>query len=150
MRSVWMGTFVVLSQIYTDKAPVGGLMTTWLKRKWLGGLLSFFVMPISAQVFDLSGDFSIAKNPNGVWEYGFSARSSLAADQFQLDQKSVMIGPIGFWHPTQGDAPGPGYYPYIAYNSTKDTRWDQKDGPSPPARSRWKAAIPASTVSFAS
>ena len=84
------------------------------------------MVPTWAQVFDLSTDFSLAKNPNGVWEYGFSAVSSLAADQFQLDQKSVMIGPIGFWHPTQGDAPGPGYYPYIAYNSMKDTQVGSK------------------------
>jgi hypothetical protein len=108
-------------------------MTTWLKSKWLGGLIVLFVMPTWAQVFDLSADFSLAKNPNEVWEYGFSATNSLAVDQFQFDQKSVMIGPIGFWHPTQGDAPGPGYYPYIAYNSTKDTQvgskgWAISDG----------------------
>ena len=108
-------------------------MTTWLKSKWLGGLIVLFVLPTWAQVFDLSADFSIAKNPNAIWEYGFSAGSSLTADQFQLDQKSLMIGPIGFWHPTQGDAPGPGYYPYIAYNSTKDTQvgskgWAISDG----------------------
>ena len=108
-------------------------MTTWLKRKWLGGLIVSLAMPISAQVFDLSADFSLAKNPNAVWEYGFSATSSLAADQFQLDRKSLMVGPIGFWHPNQGDAPGPGYYPYIAYNCTKDTQvgskgWAISDG----------------------
>ena len=101
-------------------------MTTWLKRKCFGGLTVLFVMPASAQVFDLSADFSLAKNPNAAWEYGFSVTNSLAADQFQLDQKSVMIGPIGFWHPTQGDAPGPGYYPYIAWNSTKDTQVGSK------------------------
>jgi len=101
-------------------------MTTWLKRKCLVGLIVLFVMPAWAQVFDLSADFSLAKNPNGAWEYGFSATNSLAADQFQLDQKSVMIGPIGFWHPTQGDVPGPGYYPYIAYNSTTDTQVGSK------------------------
>ena len=61
-------------------------MTMWLKRKWLGGFLVLFAMPVWAQVFDLSADFSLAKNPNAVWEYGFSAASSLAADQFQLDQ----------------------------------------------------------------
>jgi hypothetical protein len=83
-------------------------------------------MPVRAQVFDLSADFSLAKNPNGVWEYGFSATNSLVPDQFQLDQRSVMIGPIGFWHPTQGDAPGPGYYPYVAYNSTKETQVGSK------------------------
>ena len=101
-------------------------MTIWLKRKCLCGLILLFAIPACAQVFDLSADFSIDKNPNGVWEYGFSATNSLAADQFQLDQKSVMVGPIGFWHPTQGDAPGTGYYPYIAYNSTKATQVGSK------------------------
>lgn len=101
-------------------------MTTWLKIKWLGGLIVLSAMPICAQVFDLSADFSLDKNPNAVWEYGFSATNSLAAEQFQLDQKSLMVGPIGFWHPAQGDAPGPGYYPYIAYNSTKDTQVGSK------------------------
>jgi hypothetical protein len=101
-------------------------MKTWLKTKCLGGLILIFVTPTRAQVFDLSADFSLTKNPNAVWEYGFSATNSLAVDQFRLDQKSVMIGPIGFWHPTQGDGPGPGYYPYIAYNSTKDTQVGSK------------------------
>jgi hypothetical protein len=108
-------------------------MRAWLKRKWLGGIVLLVAMPLWAQVFDLSADFSLAKNPNAVWEYGFSATNSLAVDQFQLDQKSLMIGPIGFWHPTQGETPGPGYYPYIAYNSTKDTQvgskgWAISDG----------------------
>ncbi len=108
-------------------------MTSRLTSKWLLGLIVLFAMSTWAQVFDLSADFSLAKNPNAAWEYGFSATNSLAADQFQLDQKSVMMGPIGFWHPTQGDAPGPGYYPYIAYNSTKDTQvgskgWAISDG----------------------
>ena len=101
-------------------------MTTWMKRGCLAALVVLFVMPVRAQVFDLSADFSVAKNPNAVWEYGFSATNSLAPDQFQLDQKSVMVGPIGFWHPTQGNAPGEGYYPYIAYNSTNDTQVGSK------------------------
>lgn len=101
-------------------------MRTWVKGKYLSGLIVLFVLPMSAQVFDLSADFSLAKNPNTVWEYGYSATNSLAAEQFRLDQKSVMIGPIGFWHPNQGDVPGPGYYPYIAYNSTRDTQVGSK------------------------
>jgi hypothetical protein len=90
-------------------------------------------MPTWAWVFDLSTDFSLDRNPNAVWEYGFSATNSLASNQFQLDRQSMMIGPIGFWHPSQGDAPGPGYYPYIACNSTKETQvgskgWALSDG----------------------
>ena len=26
---------------------------------------------------------------------------------------------IGFWHPAANSGPGPGYYPYVAYNTTK-------------------------------
>jgi len=37
-----------------------------------------------------------------------------------------MKGPIGFWHPIQGEKPGPGYYPYIAYNSTTHTQVGSK------------------------
>ena len=28
-------------------------------------------------------------------------------------------GSIGFWHPAANKGPGPGYYPYVAYNTTK-------------------------------
>src|SRR5215470_4096553 len=101
-------------------------MKIWLKTKCLGCLILIFVMPIRAQVFDLSADFSITKNPNAVWEYGYSATNSLAVDQFRVDQKSAIKGPIGFWHPFQGDEPGPGYYPYIAYNSTRHTQVGSK------------------------
>jgi hypothetical protein len=78
------------------------------------------------EVFDLSVDFSTKKNPNSVWQYGYSATSSLASGEFRVDQQSTMVGPIGFWHPTQGDKPGPGYYPYIAYNSTQVTQVGSK------------------------
>jgi hypothetical protein len=94
---------------------------------WLGALLLLCGMTAHAQqVFDLSADFSLKNNPNSVWRYGYSATNSLAPDQFRLDQKSMMVGPIGFWHPTQGDQPGPGYYPYIAYNSTQQPQVGSK------------------------
>ena len=93
----------------------------------LGALLLLCGMTAHAQqVFDLSADFSVKNNPNSVWQYGYSATNSLAPDQFHLDQKSMMVGPIGFWHPTQGDQPGPGYYPYIAYNSTQQPQVGSK------------------------
>jgi len=86
----------------------------------LSALLLLRGMTVHAQqVFDLSADFSTKNNSNSVWQYGYSATNSLAPDQFRPDQQSVKVGPIGFWHPTQGDQPGPGYYPYIAYNSTQ-------------------------------
>ena len=76
--------------------------------------------------FDLSADFSFRDNPNKVWQYGFSETNSLAPDQFRVDQQSDRVdmqcdstGSIGFWHPTANKGPGPGYYPYVAYNTTK-------------------------------
>src|SRR5271163_225458 len=78
--------------------------------------------------FDLS-DFSFRDNPNKVWQYGYSATSSLAPDQFRLDTQSDRVdmqcdstGSIGFWHPAANHGPGPGYYPYVAYNTTKQSQ----------------------------
>jgi len=97
------------------------------KRRRLGALLLLCGMTAHAQqVFDLSADFSMKNNPSSVWQYGYSETNSLAPDQFRLDQQSTMVGPIGFWHPTQGDQPGPGYYPYIAYNSTQQPQVGSK------------------------
>jgi len=102
--------------------------------------------------FDLSGDFSLQNNPNKVWQYGYSETNSLAPDQFRLDKYSDGGSPIGFWHPATSSGPGPGYYPYVAYNTTKQSQaW-----PSPmagwcaAARSPWKRVIAANTVWFAS
>ena len=37
--------------------------------------------------------------------------------------------PIGFWHPAASSGPGPGYYPYIAYNTTKQSQaWPSPNG----------------------
>src|SRR5271155_186469 len=69
--------------------------------------------------FDLSADFSFRDNPNQVWQYGYSETNSLAPDQFRIDMKCDPTGSIGFWHPTANNGPGPGYYPYVAYNTTK-------------------------------
>ena len=79
--------------------------------------------------FDLSADFSLQNNPNRVWQYGYSATSSLALDQFRIDKHAEMSGPIGFWHPDANAGPGPGYYPYIAYNTTKQSQtWPSPNG----------------------
>lgn len=81
--------------------------------------------------FDLSADFSFRDNPtqpssSQVWQYGYSETKSLAPDQFRVDVQSDRTdmkcdptGSIGFWHPTANSGPGPGYYPYVAYNTTK-------------------------------
>jgi hypothetical protein len=79
--------------------------------------------------FDLSADFSFQENPHKVWRYGYSATNSLAPDQFRVDTQSDRVdmqcdstGSIGFWHPAANKGPGPDYYPYVAYNTTKQAQ----------------------------
>ena len=79
-------------------------------------------------VFDLSASFSLARNPNGVWQYGYSADNSLAPDQFRLDQYAVRDSPVGFWHPAGGIQTGTGYYPYVAHNGTRYSQTDPTKG----------------------
>ena len=76
--------------------------------------------------FDLSADFSFRDNPSKVWQYGYSATNSLASDQFRVDMQSDSTGSIGFWHPAANNGPGPGYYPYIASNTTKQSQVGSK------------------------
>ena len=96
----------------------------------LAGILFLLGQLTSAQtIFDLSADFSLKNNPNKVWQYGYSATNSLAPDQFQLDKYSDGASPIGFWHPAVSSGPGPGYYPYIAYNTSKQSQpWPSPNG----------------------
>ncbi len=76
--------------------------------------------------FDLANDFSVEANPNKVWQDGYSETNSLATDQFRLDKSADAndrsahaSGIIKFWHPDSNSGPGTGYYPYIAFNSSK-------------------------------
>ena len=79
--------------------------------------------------FDLAADFSLRDNPNKVWQCGYSATNSLDPDQFRLDKYSDGGKPIGFWHPENSSGPGPGYYPYVAYNTTKQSQaWPSPNG----------------------
>jgi hypothetical protein len=79
-------------------------------------------------VFDLSADFSLQKNPNRVWQYGYSAAQSLDPMDFRLDESKDEMVPVGFWHPASNQGPGPGYYPYIAYNRSKKTEYGSRNG----------------------
>jgi hypothetical protein len=81
-----------------------------------------------ATLFDSSADFSFQKNPNGVWQYGYSATHSLDPSEFRLDDYADASGPIGFWHPRTSSGPGPGWYPYIAYNTTRQTQFGSQKG----------------------
>src|SRR5439155_12304440 len=76
--------------------------------------------------FDLSADFSLQENPHKVWQYGHSATNSLAPGQFRIDEQSDTTGIIGFWHPAANSGPGPGYYPYIAFNPTHQSQVGSK------------------------
>jgi hypothetical protein len=86
-------------------------------------LLMFSCLLARAQTtYDLSVDFSLRDNPNKVWQYGYSANNSLAPGQFRLDKQTEQSGPILFWHPDSSNGPGPGYYPYVAYNTTQQSQ----------------------------
>jgi hypothetical protein len=82
----------------------------------------------TAQTFDLSADFSLKKNPKGVWRYGYSAAQSLTPADFRLDRSSDGARPIGFWHPELNQGPGPGYYPYVAFNRSNQTEYGSSNG----------------------
>jgi hypothetical protein len=91
-------------------------------------LILFASYAHGATTFDLSRDFSFRTNPNGPWEYGYSASPSLDAAEFHLDQYADPTGPVGFWHPSVSSGPGPGWYPYIANNTTPQTQFGSQKG----------------------
>lgn len=92
-------------------------------------VMCFCLLAQAQTTFDLSDDFSLQNNPNKVWQYGYSATNSLAPDQFRFDKHADLTGPVGFWHPDASSGPGPGYYPYIAYNTTKQSQaWPSPNG----------------------
>src|SRR5260370_11560576 len=100
--------------------------------KYSLGLFIVMCLCLLAQAqttFDLSDDFSLQNNPSKVWQYGYSASNSLAPDQIRVDEHADTTGAVGFWHPDANDGPGPGYYPYIAYNTTKQSQvWPSPNG----------------------
>jgi hypothetical protein len=92
-------------------------------------VILFGLLARAQTTFDLSADFSLRDNPNKVWQYGYSDTNSLAPDQFRFDKYSDGASPIGFWHPAASSGPGLGYYPYIAYNTTKQSQvWPSPNG----------------------
>jgi hypothetical protein len=82
----------------------------------------------ASTTFDLNADFSIDQNPNKLWEYGYSETNSLDPAQFRLDTYVARAGPLVFWHPATADRPGPGYYPYVAYNPTAQSQYGSSNG----------------------
>ena len=90
--------------------------------------ICLWCLPLAAQTYNLSTGFSLEKNPNQVWQYGYSLTNSLAPDQFQFDKYADTAGVVGFWHPAKNDWPGPGYYPYVAFNTTSQSRTTPANG----------------------
>jgi len=89
----------------------------------------FTLLAPASTTFDLSADFSLHDNPNKVWQYGYSATESLSPDQFRVDENvDHKMTPIGFWHPAENKGPGPGYYPYVAFNASKKTEFGSSNG----------------------
>jgi hypothetical protein len=91
-------------------------------------LIIFGLFAEVPKTFDLSADFSFRDNPNRVWQYGYSATNSLAPSQFCLDRYADATGAVGFWHPAASARPGPDWYPYIAYNSTRKSQFGSSNG----------------------
>lgn len=94
-----------------SRAIIGNSLACWHGRK---------------QLSRLSADFSLQENPHKVWQYDYSATNSLAPDQFRIDERSDITGPIGFWHPAANAGPGLGYYAYMAFNPTHQSQVGSK------------------------
>jgi hypothetical protein len=91
-------------------------------------LLPLALCLLASAAPDPSAQFSLNENPHGPWQYGYSETRSLSPDQFRLDKSTGTLGAIGFWHPSVSDRPGPGYYPYVAYNPSKETLLGSSNG----------------------
>ena len=94
----------------------------------LGAVISCNIFSPAATTFDLNAHFSVQQNPNKVWEYGYSETNSLDPAQFRVDAYVATAGPLVFWHPAVTDRPGPGYYPYVAYNPTAQSQYGSSNG----------------------
>ena len=73
----------------------------------------------ASQVFSLSVGCSSSRNPNGVWEYGYTIGQALVASAFRRDGFHDSGRPIGFWQPNS--KPGVGHFPYVVCNPSAKT-----------------------------
>lgn len=96
--------------------------------KALGATVILCLLAQAATTFDVSAQFSSKSNPHLEWEYGYSATHSLDPGEFRLDKSTGSLGSISFWHPAVSDRPGPGYYPYVACNSSKSSQLGSSNG----------------------
>lgn len=86
------------------------------------------VLTPTETVFDLSTGFSFQNKTGLVWQYGYSATNSLDPSGFRTDEYADPSGPVGFWHPSVSQGPGPGWYPYVAYNQTEQSQFGSMKG----------------------
>jgi hypothetical protein len=115
--------------VFTSLASIAARRHGRSNMRRTAAVLVFFVsFAHAATLFDLSADFSFRKNPNKVWQYGYSATNSLDPAEFRVDKYADSSGPVGFWHPSVSSGPGPGWYPYVAYNTTKQSQMGSNNG----------------------
>ena len=101
----------------------------------------------AASSFDLSADFSFQKNPNKVWQYGYSATNSLDPAEFRVDKYADSSGPVGFWHPSVSSGPGQTVSLCgVQHHKAVADGFKTMDGLCARARSLWKPATQDSTV----
>jgi hypothetical protein len=61
----------------------------------LAGILCLAISPTMAGVYDVAADFSTARNPNGVWQYGYQSE---LGGTLTLFTNSGNTGGIDFWN----------------------------------------------------
>src|SRR5689334_3673397 len=71
-----------------------------------------------ARVYDAGVAFSATANPSGVWQYGSSRTTGLAAADFALSRNVEASGPIVFREPDDD------HYPYVAASTSRHTVTD--------------------------
>jgi hypothetical protein len=72
-----------------------------------------------ATVFDVAAGCSLNRNPNGVWQYGYTVGQALRSSAFRRDGFHDGKSPIGYWQPSS--TPGSGRFPYVVCNPSAKT-----------------------------
>lgn len=75
-------------------------------------------LPPVTEVFELATGCSPERNPNGVWQYGYTVGQALGPAAFRPDGFHGRRSDIGFWQPS--DTPG-GHFPYVVCNPAART-----------------------------
>jgi hypothetical protein len=78
---------------------------------------------------------SPVRNPNGVWQYGYTIEQALVPSAFRRAGFHDGKSSIGFWQPSS--IPKTGHYPYVACNPSAKTEYGP--GSIPGTRRAWAA-----------